>query len=226
MNDSSNDDAKEGKPTSGGWAERMLSVAPLVVTLVAAYYYFIARSSYVQFYGVFGVSPEEVGLGYAETLTRSATALVYSLVMGLVLVQLVFIFVLFRRGRVVTIFGARSAYGRAGLIGLIAAITLLAFSVLLLTSAAILRGRVQDGESVRAKTELVGLQGWATVLGVGAEAVTLDWIEGDPPTSVRESQEHRLMYLGRSGSTLVLYDVDAKRTLRLPEGSVVLTQPH
>jgi hypothetical protein len=50
---------------------------PLVVlTLLAATIYAFFRRAYGEFYGSFGVRPEEVGLGYTETLSESVPGLV------------------------------------------------------------------------------------------------------------------------------------------------------
>jgi hypothetical protein len=216
-------DAEAGKQASNGLPEKVFSVAPLIVTLLAAYDYVIARYAYEQFYGAFGVTPEDVGLGYAETLTRSSNALIEAVVAGVLLAWSVWTVKQLRRGDGKTNGSGLSGFVRGYLLW-IATIAAFVLSALLLTSAHILRGRVLEGKSVRVSTTLTSGWSWATILGVRVHPVMLDWIEGAPPSSVHEAHNHRLMYLGRSGSTVVLYDVDGKRTLRLPEGSVVLTE--
>ena len=46
--------------------------ATLVLTLIGAAVYAIVRLSYDLFYGYFGLSPDDVGLGYGEAVARAA----------------------------------------------------------------------------------------------------------------------------------------------------------
>jgi hypothetical protein len=169
--------------------------------------------AYAQFYGVFGVTPEDVGIGYAQTLTQSSMALIYSLSIGVLLVVPLWLFHQDLPEESLT--SALGSFARRYL-QLILSIVVLALAVLLLAPAHVLRGRVLKGEPIEANTSFTPGLGWGTLLGITVHSVSLDWLEGNPPASVRLAKKHRLMYLGRSGSTVVLYDVDGTRTLRLP----------
>jgi hypothetical protein len=51
------------------WRAWFADLSPVaVVTWVGVFAYFVTRSGQTSFYSRFGVEPEDVGLGYAETL--------------------------------------------------------------------------------------------------------------------------------------------------------------
>lgn len=56
-----------------------------IVSLIGAFAYFITRLAQTSFYSHFGIEPEDVGLGYADTLNRAGVALLLLLILLAVL---------------------------------------------------------------------------------------------------------------------------------------------
>jgi hypothetical protein len=56
----------------------------VVVSWLGAAAYVVTRSAQTSFYSKFGLEPEDVGLGYAQTLSRAAPLFVLLLLLGLV----------------------------------------------------------------------------------------------------------------------------------------------
>jgi hypothetical protein len=59
----------------------------------------------------------------------------------------------------------------------------------------------------------------AVIFDFPANRVHLTWISGKAPTAV----SNRMIYLGEANGMLSLYDLDAKRSIRIPAGQVVVT---
>jgi uncharacterized membrane protein len=72
-------DASQGQQSSFSW----LSLGPAVIPAIGVLLYGALNIAYSLFYGRLGVSPEDVGLGYATTLSRS-TGFVLVVVLGFV----------------------------------------------------------------------------------------------------------------------------------------------
>jgi hypothetical protein len=68
---------------------------------------------------------------------------------------------------------------------------------------------------------------WPLTLPIGphgAEPVVLTWLGTPVPNDVSVSSNHCLMLLGAASGTTVVYDVDDRRTMRLPSDSLVITR--
>jgi hypothetical protein len=91
------DDDLEGRNESTAWSDRELRATraaarwiftnPLPTITLGLLLYGMLRLAYTTFYDEFGVTPEQVGLTYAETLSRSAV-LVGSLIVYFMVVTL------------------------------------------------------------------------------------------------------------------------------------------
>ena len=72
----------------------------------------------------------------------------------------------------------------------------------------------RDGRSTRI--------GWIdNPLGIRAEAVEYRWIGDDEPDLLKQCR-CKLVYLGRSTGTAVLFDATNRRTLRVPDAQLAL----
>jgi hypothetical protein len=92
----------EEKP-AGGMARSVAANPVFVVTALGLILYGLLRLANSLFYDPLAVKPEEVGLGYAETLSQSAVGVLVVLltsfaVFGIFLVLLIFFWALMRRG--------------------------------------------------------------------------------------------------------------------------------
>jgi hypothetical protein len=75
-------DAPSKSKPRGGLATFARANPVVVVTWLGAVAYFVARAGQTSFYSKFGLEPEDVGLGYAQTLSRAAVGLLLILLFG------------------------------------------------------------------------------------------------------------------------------------------------
>lgn len=66
----------KGTDQPTGWGTWVLGHSIALVTILGVVLYGAIRLSYAIYYGKLGLTPEEVGLGYAEILARSAMGIV------------------------------------------------------------------------------------------------------------------------------------------------------
>jgi hypothetical protein len=78
---------------------------------------------------------------------------------------------------------------------------------------------VQHGES----SDLTSFPGAPFFPTWGAQPAVVSWVDGTPPASLMAAQGHCLMYMGSARGTTVLYDVDARQTLRLPSNALAIS---
>jgi hypothetical protein len=185
-------------------------------TAIGIFIYAILRFAYWSFYNRFGVTPEEVGLGYVEILTRSAPALVLGM-MGAALINAVLARRLFHAEpqRVWRVVGVT--------VVLLLAAVLIAGPI----RAHVLADLVERGIPVhpRLPIELVAVQVDYVTLepheqGTGQQQ------EGQPLTVVAAKagngagagieQRTSLLYFGQSNQIAVLYDHVNQQVIRLP----------
>jgi hypothetical protein len=204
----------------------------LAASLVAAagvLLYGVLRVSYARFYGRFDVEPEEVGLGQTEILTQTGVLLFVSVSLAMFLLGILFL--IMRTLGVLPVTATAKVLPGAPLwrramaftttpywMVVIPTIWLLAFYVLveLPGRATSLADRVESGEAVRPPASILH---WN--LAVEALPARLTSPSGNslPP----QLRSRSLRYLGKAGGMLVLYDWRTARTVRVPEGSVVVT---
>ena len=173
----------------------------LVLTIVGASFYVALRFAHQAFYRPLGLTPEDVGLGYGEALGRAAGIAFYATAFSIVF--LVPALRLRRRGHPLMPF----------LLWLYIT-PLLTVLIAMWRLTALYADDVQDGKTVHPV--------FLIDTGVRAEKADISWTE-EPPKGMKSVPRHRLMYLGESEGSVVLYDVDAKRSLRIPSSSVAVS---
>jgi hypothetical protein len=167
--------------------------------------YGMLRQLYATFYGSLGASPEEVGLGYSETLSLSGIAVLWIVVMPAGLAALV-----------PSLRPGRPHYG----VRILTSLLLLALGAVLLYwatwSAA---GRAYDGRAVTSVNV-----GPLQVLGLRAEPATFWWRAGREAADPDLAPGTCVLYLGQANGTTVLYDPGPGiiRTIRVQTSDVLI----
>jgi hypothetical protein len=195
------------------------------------------RLTQARSYGRFGVDPEEVGLGYADTLVRS--------VFGVLVVALCVLIVLVGMSIYAGVTGfspeqrraKRKELGTAGWLKemLVTPADVSAFPgiffllALLIFASGSRANSVEAGRSVRPPHMSLNPTTWLTPLknplAIRAERVDVEWLGTKPkPSALTNCGQCRWIYLGRATGIAVLYDVDRCRTLRIPEADLLLVQ--
>jgi hypothetical protein len=175
--------------------------------------YGLLRQLYAHFYGSLGASPEEVGLGYSETLALSGIAVLWVLVLPPVLVVLVLGLVpRRRRGKPVHQWVRLLAPP-------LAALLLVLGAGLLIQGTWEATGRAYDGRAVTS-VNIGALQ----VLGLRAEPATVWWMASRQVEDPALVSGECLLYLGQANGTTVLYDPGPPtvRTIRVQTSDVVV----
>jgi hypothetical protein len=191
------------------------------LTAIGIFVYAGLRMSYWSFYSRFGVTPEEVGLGYIEILTRSAPALVLAMAVAAAVNGL-----LARRFSLT----ARRAWR-------VAAWTTVLFLIVVLAAGSIrartLAGVVARGIPVHPRffTEFVAVQ---------VDYVTLvprEKTAQEQPATIQQVQQEAssneagpadiegrtsLLYFGQSNQIAVLYDHVNQQIIRVPMADVTI----
>jgi hypothetical protein len=198
--------AKRSRPGFSGW---LAANAVVVLTVAGAAFYVALRLAYRTFYGRLGLTPEDVGLSYGDAVARAAGIALYFAVFfaGVVGAPVLAIRIVKPSGGWVKPF--------MGIAAVTSAVALFAGLLVVMWATARSQARlVQDGKTVRPP--------FLFDTGTRAHRASVKWV-GDAPVGLSDVQTHRLMYLGESGGSVVLYDVDEKRSLRLPAGEVVVS---
>jgi hypothetical protein len=176
-------------------------------------------------YSPLGVAPNEVGLGYAELLVRSATYTAAAFVVGLggfVLGQLSVRALrrLRRRSRRQSTGSslkadasrARDSTDAELALGTAVVLSLVPL-VVLITSVIHARGALQDG---RVPQNLLGVSPpW------DARMAQVTWTAGRAPQGLSLAQ--RVLYLGEDNGVTVLYDPCVHHALRVPASTVIVS---
>jgi hypothetical protein len=208
-----------------------------IVTLAGLGMYAVLRASYETFYGRFGVEPEEVGIGQTEILAQTGIALV---IFGLFVAGLFLLGYLTLMAVVATVWRLeawrlpptrrppgvswwslwRAAATRTSVPYVFIVLTvalLLAFVAFSLPARGReLAHRVESGKTVRLEAGPLGVSG---DLHVEALPVTLAPLGHDDLPAKLKSPS--LRYLGQAGGVFVLYDWEAKKTIRVSTAAVV-----
>lgn len=205
-------------------------VSTIGLTLLGIVMYIMLRFSYFVFYNHFGVSPEEVGLGYIEILVRSGPTLIVAVAISVGLTALCLRFALRIEGRELQ---------RYLLLG-VAAILLV-----ILVGGPVRANRlarvVQDGTPIHPLTvgELLGIQvDYVSVEPVSSaptesghpvdqrqqpadqEAVADQAVAEEPPADL--SQRTSLLYFGQANGIAVLYDHAQQQLIRVPMSEITM----
>jgi hypothetical protein len=180
----------------------------VVVTLAGLIVYASVRNSYTIFFRRFGLEPEDVGLSYTEILNRTAVILAVLVVVSAVpALATAALWVIFSRGDRPVLYGALTV-----ITAVFALSALFIVTWGLRDSAITLRNAVSRGEPGPETAQL----------GLRVRPVEIAWV-GDAPAGLGDLASHRLMLLGETGGTTILYDADASRTIRIPSGEVVVS---
>ncbi len=182
------------------------------VSVIGLLMYGLLRQLYAHFYGSLGASPEEVGLGYSETLALSGIGIVWVLVLPPTLAVLA----------MTLIRGKRRLALREGatLIAVPLAFAMLAIGAFFLISGTWqATTRAYDGQGVTS----VNI-GPMQVLGLRAEPATVIWIAGTPPSDPAFVSGACLLYLGQASGISVFFDPGPPevRTIRVQSSDVLV----
>src|SRR5262245_19497354 len=193
-------DAKAAsKTTVTGW---LAANAIAVLTVAGAVFYVALRLAYETFYGALQLTPEDVGIGYGDALVRSAGLGFY---VGVGLVAVV----------AAALLGGKGRLGKRTVSFLDAVVVVVAIGLFVVAwyEARRLANHVErDGH---AGTPLFFLD-----TGIRAERAKVLWL--GPAHGPKGLKDH-LAYLGSAGGSVVLYDVDTRRSLRIPSNDVAVS---
>jgi hypothetical protein len=201
----------------------VLGNLPAALLLGGLFMYAYLSICYDRFYGRLGVDPNDVGLSYAGTLARSSGFVIVYFLVGVSVLQYVFPFALRARPRRLRLSTHRM---RAALVGSTAVMVLvLVWPFLAAGDAA---EHVQAGNPV-APAQLPSIPELPfpvpplPVLAIHADPATVE-PAGKPSDSpsVARLRNRRLLYLGQSGGTVVLYDAAVDRAVYVPGSSIIL----
>jgi hypothetical protein len=196
-----------------GLVQGLWTYAIPAASVIGVLVYGMLRQLYASFYGSLGASPEEVGLGYSETLSLSGMAVLWVLVLPPALVLLA-------RRLVPPLGRRRSLHDHLRLVAPPLALVLLAVGIVWLCwSTSDAAGRAYDGQAVTS-VNIGPLQ----VLGVRAEPATVSFRPGTANADEAVAPGACLLYLGQADGTSVLYDPGPPmiRTIRVQTADVVV----
>jgi hypothetical protein len=209
-------DAAGGSGRRLPWRE-VLGHAPAVLVVGAVLMYGYLSICYERFYGFLGVDPNDVGLSYTGTLARSS---------GFVVVYVLLAYLGFAMGQ--DVLELRDMPGRP--LVRTSMITGFALVGLLVVGGAIwppLAAGV-SADDVKAGRPVGPLLFPAPlppipILAIHADPATVEPAgkPGDAPAAER-LRGRKLLYLGQSGGTVVLYDAAAQQAVYVAAGSIVL----
>lgn len=192
---------------------------PAIAALLGLILYVPTYIAYEYFYGNLGVSPDEVGLTYANVLSRESTWLISSiLVLTAALGALSLCFIAAAQPHSVSrtlISGGVPAPSKSIIrySGLLVGLPLIALLV---------QAVVFQVSSVPTWDIVEGMPIYATpgsFFKGRADLVEVSWISGPPPPGIPK----RMLYLGQSGGVAVFWNAAEKAPIRLPTGSITLT---
>lgn len=187
-------------------------VAP-TLALVGLIAYSLVRLGYSIFYGPLDVSPDEVGLGYGQSLAEAGVGLfLLALILGVVATIFALLIRLVARQSNLPV-----ALSWRWFLGALAILVLASMINSTVLHAAMRADAVQHGEQVKPVRTLFLIP----AIPISAEPVTIDWIVSPAPT-VPVSLTC-VLYLGQAGGIAVFYDPRDHVTLRLPMNAISIT---
>lgn len=191
------------------------AVVPVVLAIGAALIYGLLVLAYSEFYRELGVRPGDVGLDYGRGIGGAAGITIALLaVAGIAaILYLALLGVGNRRSR---------DFSKGGL----ALVALVAIGVVCVVGvvpfARFANSRADQVKNGRA-LEPIGFLG-VEMLAVRADPAKLQPIGRSPAQLklLRRVRDHRLFYLGRSATTMVIYDQTTQRALYLPAATIMV----
>jgi hypothetical protein len=231
MHSSAKTEAADDKPL---WRSMAEVITP-ALTVAGILLYVLLRSYYGQFYGALGVNPDDVGLGYASTLTTSAGLLIFTAIAAV-------LYPLIMTGAIYGIFhiwrSRRDAPNslttlylelKPGFIRMIrillpitTAIALLSLGVWYSSKATHYANAVKQGQAIKFGTlPLTSFSIRATpakvrLVGKANEMPDIEMLRE------RSLQEPPLLYLGHANGTAVLYDSTTQEAIYVPRSLITL----
>lgn len=194
----------------------------VVVSLIGAGAYFVTRLAQTSFYSNFGLEPEDLGLGYTETLSRAAAGLLL-----LVLVAAIYTAAL----ALVTHFATVENPAQRGM--RLPRFKLSPWRVIEFISLALLflaawmpfvyagdADSVREGNALQPAGVTWGI--FKNPLGLRAEPVHVSWIDDKQGRYDFGSKQEEVMYLGRANGIAVFFDPRKNRTVRVPDSEIVI----
>lgn len=182
-------------------------------SIIGLLVYGLLRQLYAHFYGTLGASPEEVGLGYGETLALSGMAILWVLVLPpLLVVAGLRVVPSLRRGATVD--------HRVQQVAPLVAVLLVLIGIgLLVWGVWDVTGKAYDGQAVTSVNA-----GPLQVLGLRAEPATVWWLPDRIPADPSITSGECFLYLGQANGTTVLFDPGPPtvQTIRVQTADVVV----
>jgi hypothetical protein len=194
------------------WRETLIQ-APAVLLGGGLLIYGYLNICYDRFYGSLGVDPNDVGLSYTGTLARSSGFVIMCLVVfGYFAVGIPFDRMWRRRM-------LRRATPRSNVVFVVVATVF----VLTLVFSIPLQLAEDAARAVQAGDPVGPVRLGVPVLAIHADPVTVEPAgkPGDSPAAQR-LRGRKLLYLGQSGGTVLLYDALAQSAIYVPATSIVL----
>ncbi|WP_426569622.1 hypothetical protein [Streptomyces canus] len=206
------DDQRPASQSTAPGFTTFLEFGGVALTLLGLFSYSTLAQLYESFYRTLGVSPADVGIGYAVVLARSFGLLAIAAGAGIGIV--VAAWWQFRGSELSEKAAQHLAFGCIGLL-----------MVVYTAAVAALGDWSHDrAEGVRQgkPTQPFSMRGILPLLDIHAEKAVLKPV-GESSLPVPSTD--KLMYLGASGDLHVLYNVTTQRTLRIPvSGVLVITE--
>ena len=187
----------------------------VVVSFIGALAYFVSRAAQTSLYSKFGLEPEDVGLGYAETLSRAAWGLLaLTVVVGSIALAWV------RPWRYDEPGGKPQRIGPFARWVLGSALCSIAVLAVWMPFVYDLKAKdIEDGKPLRPPGLSTAYRLVTNPLGLRALPVHVSWIdETHPAYDFRNEVE----YLGRADGIAVFFDPTSQQTVRVPESDIVI----
>lgn len=211
-------------PERSGLQDWLAANTLAAVSIAGALVYGVTRISYVGFYGEFGLDPEDVGIGYAATLARALPGLLVwtagYLLLSLTYLAVEFIAAWLSRGRRVE--SAWSLITRRRFAETAAVLAIALFVLVAPAIAQTAATRVKHGDELRAPSGLISWGILRDPLGFTVREVNVKWVDSDPSSHTELGRT--LMLLGTDSDVYYLFDVQFRRTLRLPRSLVIVRE--
>ena len=221
--------AEPARGQEGLWL-RILPLLPGVITVLGVVLYGALLGSYRRFYGAFNVDPEDVGLGYVTTLTRSMGFIVLlALAVAIALIQvLTFRLRPLEPSASETLKQVKRRQSRLRNKSIMLAITSAGMAIY--TSGTViflLTGQIdQQIERVREGREASDPElFFFTIIDLNGEPSRIQWLnsQAKPADPAADPANDELIYLGGTSTHSIFWDKTRGETLRIPVATVLIT---
>lgn len=199
----------------------LVAILPLFLAVVAAPLYVDLRLSYYQYYGIFGLTPERVGLGRVELLSQALTGPAFTAILQVRWVLL---------AALAALALAPATAWRAHVVKLVAVVVAVA-----LGGSAISTGRalisIASQRGVQAANEGLAIEAAFNYVGtirvpmleIEALPVVVQWLDSANRPAVLVDRPECLLLLGRGRGSVYFYNTFNKTLTPLPESALVVT---